>query len=152
MIYVISKEGKPLMPTKRGGKVRHLLKDGKAAIVRYEPFTIQLLYETPEYTQKIILGVDPGTKNLAFTAITENGKILYQGEVTLRTDIKENITKKKNFKKSKKTEENTIQKSKVSQPQKACRLASSFNKSKTSFSLSDGKKHSFYFTSHYDNT
>lgn len=74
MIYVISKEGRPLMPTKRSGKVRHLLKDGKATILKYEPFTIQLLYATPQYTQKVILGVDPGTKHLALTAITCNVK------------------------------------------------------------------------------
>jgi len=100
MIYVISKEGKPLMPTKRRGKVRHLLKDGKAIIVKYEPFTIQLLYETTEYTQKVILGIDPGSKNLALTAITEKGNILYQAEVTLRTDIKENITKKRTLRRA----------------------------------------------------
>ena len=95
MVYVKSKEGKPLMPTKRTGKVRHLLKDGKAIIVKYEPFTIQLLYDTTDYTQKVIHGIDPGSKHLALTAITEKGNILYQGEVTLRTDIKENITKRK---------------------------------------------------------
>ncbi|MEQ8173040.1 MAG: RNA-guided endonuclease IscB [Candidatus Eremiobacterota bacterium] len=100
MIYVISKEGKPLMPTKRRGKVRHLLKDGKAIIVKYEPFTIQLLYETTDYKQKIILGVDPGSKNLALTAITEKGNILYHAEVTLRTDIKENIRKKRTLRKA----------------------------------------------------
>lgn len=100
MIYVISKDGKPLMPTKRSGKVRHLLKDGKAIIVKYEPFTIQLLYETTLYTQKVILGVDPGSKNLALTAITEKGNILYHAEVTLRTDIKENIRKKRTLRKA----------------------------------------------------
>jgi N6-L-threonylcarbamoyladenine synthase len=112
MIYVISKEGKPLMPTKRTGKVRHLLKDGKAVIVRYEPFTIQLLYETPEYTQKVILGIDPGTKNLAFTAITEEGKILYQAEVTLRTDIKENITKKRTLRRARRQRKTPYRKAK----------------------------------------
>ncbi len=28
-VYVLSKDGKPLMPTKRFGKVRHLLKEKK---------------------------------------------------------------------------------------------------------------------------
>ncbi len=100
MIYVISKDGKPLMPTKKTGKVRHLLKDGKAIIVKYEPFTIQLLYETTEYTQKVILGIDPGAKKLALTAITEKGNILYQAEITLRQDIKENITKRRTLRRA----------------------------------------------------
>ena len=59
-VFVVSKSGKPLMPTKRLGKVRRLLKSGKAKVFRYEPFTIQLLYETTEYTQEITLGVDAG--------------------------------------------------------------------------------------------
>jgi hypothetical protein len=46
MVYVISKAGKPLMPTERHGKVRRLLKQGLAKVVKREPFTIQLLYDT----------------------------------------------------------------------------------------------------------
>ena len=34
MIYVLDKNNNPLMPTSRNGKVRHLLKDGKAIIVK----------------------------------------------------------------------------------------------------------------------
>ena len=29
MVYVLNKDGQPLMPTNRHGKVKHLLKDGK---------------------------------------------------------------------------------------------------------------------------
>ena len=64
-VYVVSKSGKPLMPTKRLGKVRRLLKSGKAKVFRYEPFTIQLLYETTEYTQDVTLGVDAGDESVA---------------------------------------------------------------------------------------
>ena len=31
-VYVLNKDGKPLMPTTRGGHVRHLLKEQKARI------------------------------------------------------------------------------------------------------------------------
>jgi hypothetical protein len=62
MVYVLSKEGKPLMPTKRHGKVRHLLKDGKAKCVKREPFTIQLLYDSPGFVQPIHPGVDADSK------------------------------------------------------------------------------------------
>ncbi|MFN3978714.1 MAG: RRXRR domain-containing protein [Sulfurihydrogenibium azorense] len=44
MVYVISKEGKPLMPTKRYGKVRRLLKQGLAKVIRRKPFTIQYMF------------------------------------------------------------------------------------------------------------
>lgn len=45
-VYVLNKDGKPLMPTTRGGHVRHLLKEQKARVVQSNPFTIQLLYKT----------------------------------------------------------------------------------------------------------
>jgi hypothetical protein len=38
IIYVLNKDGKPLMPTTRGGHVRHLLKEQKARVVRTKPF------------------------------------------------------------------------------------------------------------------
>ena len=46
-VYVLNKDGKPLMPTTRGGHVRHLLKEQKARVVRAKPFTIQLLCQQP---------------------------------------------------------------------------------------------------------
>lgn len=40
-VYVISKDGQPLMPTSRFGKVRRLLRDKKAKVISRCPFTIQ---------------------------------------------------------------------------------------------------------------
>lgn len=40
MVYVISIDNKPLMPTNRHGKVRRLLRDNKAKVVKRTPFTI----------------------------------------------------------------------------------------------------------------
>lgn len=54
-VYVLNKDGKPLMPTTRGGHVRHLLKEQKARVVRAKPFTIQLLYETNDVVQPLYL-------------------------------------------------------------------------------------------------
>ena len=48
MVYVISKDGHPLMPSRRHGKIRRLLKENKAKVIRRCPFTVQLLYETEE--------------------------------------------------------------------------------------------------------
>ena len=42
MVYVISKNGQPIMPTKNHAKERLLLKYGKATVVRRIPFTIKL--------------------------------------------------------------------------------------------------------------
>ena len=51
--------------------MRRLLKSGKAKVFRYEPFTIQLLYETTEYTQDVTVGVDAGYQTVGFSATTE---------------------------------------------------------------------------------
>lgn len=52
IVYVLSKSGKPLMPT-TPRKARLLLKSGKAKCIRRTPFTIKLLYDTTEYTQPL---------------------------------------------------------------------------------------------------
>ncbi len=80
MVYVISKEGKPLMPTEKHGKVRILLKEKKAKVVKRKPFTIQLLYETTEYTQPVTLGIDSGYSYIGYSATTEK-KNLFQENV-----------------------------------------------------------------------
>ena len=46
VIRVINKDGRLLSPTTNAGHVRHLLKSGKAKVVGYEPFTIQLTHES----------------------------------------------------------------------------------------------------------
>lgn len=68
MVYVINKQGQALMPTERFGKVRRLLKNGLAHVVCRIPFTIQLDYDTTDYTQPISLGVDAGSKHIGISA------------------------------------------------------------------------------------
>ncbi|MCP1109745.1 RRXRR domain-containing protein, partial [Lachnospiraceae bacterium PAL227] len=79
MVYVISREGQPLMPTTRHGKVKHLLREGKAKVVKRCPFTIQLTYESTTHTQPITLGVDAGSKTVGLSATTETEE-LYASE------------------------------------------------------------------------
>ena len=52
MVHIISSDGKQLMPTNRHGKIKHLLREGKAKVVKRNPFTVQLLYASTLYTQK----------------------------------------------------------------------------------------------------
>jgi len=96
MVYVLSIEGKPLMPTKRHGKVRRLLKQHLAKVVKTKPFTIQLLYETTSYTQNITLGIDSGYNYIGFSAITEKEELI-SGEVKLRSDISELIKERRMY-------------------------------------------------------
>lgn len=86
MVYVLNEKGQPLMPTNRHGKVRHLLKEGKAKVIKRCPFTIQLLYSSTNYMQSITLGVDAGSKHIGLSATTET-KELYASNIELRNDI-----------------------------------------------------------------
>ena len=63
MVYVINKNGKPLMPCSNV-IARLLLKQGNAKVFRKTPFTIKLNYLTTEYTQKLTLGVDTGSSHI----------------------------------------------------------------------------------------
>lgn len=88
MVYVLNRDGIPLMPTRRHGKVRKMLKNGQAKAVKRCPFTIQLLYYTTNYTQPVNLGIDAGSKHTGVCATTEKEE-LYSADVELRQDITE---------------------------------------------------------------
>ena len=87
-VYILDINGNPLMPTKRYGKVRRLLKQNLAKVVNKCPFTIQLLYETTDFIQPINLGVDAGSKVIGISVTTEKN-VLFEAEVELRNDIVE---------------------------------------------------------------
>ena len=100
-VYVISENGKPLMPTKRFRKVRLLLKSGKAKVVKRKPFTIQLLYATTEYTQELILGIDPGGERVGFSVRKSNGEVVFAGEVESRkTEVSKNMTERRMYRRN----------------------------------------------------
>lgn len=86
LVYVLNKDGHPLMPTERCGKVRRLLKNGLAKVIKRCPFTIQLTYETTNFVQEISLGIDAGSKTIGLSATIEE-KELFASNVVLRNDI-----------------------------------------------------------------
>lgn len=99
MVYVLNKNGKPLMPSKRHGKVKHLLRSGFAKVVKREPFTIQLLYEATEYVQAVTLGVDAGSKVVGLSATTEKEE-LYASEAKIRNDIVALLSERRQYRKT----------------------------------------------------
>ena len=102
MVYVLNKDGMPLMPTERYGKVRRMLRDGKAKVVHRCPFTIQLLYETGNETQPVSLGVDAGSKHIGISATTEE-KVLYEADVELRNDIVELLSTRRELRRTRRS-------------------------------------------------
>lgn len=67
-------------------KARILVKEGKAKIVDYTPFTIQLTYATGEASQRTKVAGDTGSKYIGI-AIISGCRIFLKGTIELRQDI-----------------------------------------------------------------
>lgn len=84
IVYVLSIDGKPLMPC-TPSKARKLLKNNKAKVLRRFPFTIQLNFECENQIQEITFGIDAGYSNVGFSAVTEKKEV---ASGTLKLDDK----------------------------------------------------------------
>ena len=99
---VLDRQGKPLMPTTRLGKVYRLLKAKKAHIVSYEPFTIQLDYQPDtQVIQPMTLGVD-------------SGAIHYSAEVIARNDISNRLSDRRMYRQSRRSRKTRYRKPRFS--------------------------------------
>lgn len=88
-VFVKNIRGEALMPCSQR-KARLLLRDGKAKIIGYKPFAIQLTTPTGETTQEVHISVDTGAKHIGI-AVTSEDKVLAKGEVELRDGIHEGM-------------------------------------------------------------
>lgn len=103
LVYVQNKDGQPLMPTERCGKVRRFLKEGKAKVIRRCPFTIRLEYQVEKpVLQEITLGVDAGSKTIGLSATTKSRE-LYAAEVELRNDIVDKLATRREFRRARRS-------------------------------------------------
>ena len=75
-------------------KARHLLKEHRAVIVNYTPFTIRLNFVVDDITQPVTLGVDAGYETIGLSATTET-KVLFEAEVKNRTDVVSLMTERR---------------------------------------------------------
>lgn len=83
-IYILSEDGRPLMPTVRKNHVQKLLKRGKARVVEHVPFVVQLRYKKPGITQPLFGGTDPGRTNIGNAVMDGRGNVVYKDHVTMR--------------------------------------------------------------------
>ena len=97
VVYVLDKDGSPLMPTKRFGWVRRALRDGRAVKAKAKPFTIRLTYEPETHVvQEVMLGVKPGRTNIALSAVDDDGDCLYLAECeTCNRDVPKHMARRK---------------------------------------------------------
>lgn len=100
-VYILGRNGQPLMPTTRSGWVYRALRDGKAKVVSKCPFTIKLLYESTSFTQPLTLGVDTGSKYVGSAVINDTtSEVVYESQTELRDDIKAKMDRRRQFRKS----------------------------------------------------
>lgn len=100
-VFVLAKDGTPLMPTV-ASRARRKLREGKAKVEKREPFTIQLLYKSGRRTQPIKLGIDSGYQNIGFSAITEKDE-LFSGEVKLDSGMSKRLQDKAIYRRNRRT-------------------------------------------------
>lgn len=100
-VYVLDKNGQPLMPTKRSGWVYRALRDGKAKVISKCPFTIKLLYESTSFTQPLTLGIDTGSKYVGNAVINDvTSEVVYESQIELRDDIKSKMDRRRHFRRA----------------------------------------------------
>jgi len=99
LVYVINQNGNPLMPCKPS-KARKLLRDGKAKVVRREPFTIKLKWLATEYTQPLTLGIDSGSKTIGSAVRDDKNQVYYLSEIVLRQDVKSKMDQRRMYRRT----------------------------------------------------
>jgi len=82
-VPVISKDGKPLMPTK-ASRARRWLKEGKAVVYKnnLHCFSVQLTVDSGEETQPVAVGIDPG-KNDSGIGVQSSKATLFTAHLEL---------------------------------------------------------------------
>lgn len=101
LVFVINKHGEALMPC-QPRKARLLLKEKKAKIIDYTPFTIQLLYGSSGYKQTVRIGVDLGAEHTGI-ALTSEEKVLIKGDIEVRQDVKGLLDTRRTYRSSRRS-------------------------------------------------
>src|SRR5437762_7168389 len=97
-VYVKNHDGAALMPCTEA-KARKLLEAGKAKIVDYRPFTIQLSWQCEGHVQEVTCGIDKGS-SVTGLACVSNGAVLLAAEIHHRRDVKEKMDDRRDRRKS----------------------------------------------------
>lgn len=98
-VFVINKHGEVLMPCKPR-KAKILLREGKAKVVKRNPFTIQLKHGSTGYKQDLTLGIDTGHCEVGISVVSDK-KEVFSAVAILRNDISEKMTTRKMYRRQK---------------------------------------------------
>ena len=98
MFYILNSKGEPLMPTTRYRHVKNLIREGKAIKISSYPYAVKLLYETPNKTQPLTCGIDPGRTNIGIAVVKEDGTPVFEAElVTCNKEVPKRMKKRNGF-------------------------------------------------------
>ena len=96
MVYILAKDGTPLMLTENCGYVRQLLDAHRAVVVCRKPFTVRLKYQTDKKTQPLVCGIDPGRTNIGIAVVTEEGSCQFSANaVTNNKEVPKRMAERK---------------------------------------------------------
>jgi hypothetical protein len=99
MVYVISKDGKPLMPCSNA-IARLLLKQGRAKVKTRTPFVIKLKYDATLYIQELTHGVDTGSVHIGSAVVNEKSEVIYLSQVEIRNDISDKMKQRSKYRRN----------------------------------------------------
>lgn len=85
MVFVLSSTNKKLMPTTEY-KARKLLKNGKAVIFKYKPFTIKLTQREDGYTQPIEYCCDTGYQHIGISIKSHKHEYVNEERILLKDE------------------------------------------------------------------
>ena len=101
MVFVIDTDKNPLHPC-REARARILLRQGKAAVWRMEPFTIILKRSVTEHIQSMRLKLDPGSRHSG-AAILSGSRVVWLGCIEHRTDIRKKLEQRRAYRRRRRT-------------------------------------------------
>jgi 5-methylcytosine-specific restriction endonuclease McrA len=103
MVFVLSSDGQPLDPC-HPARARHLLRRGRAHVVRRFPMTIQLLDRRADQstTHPLRLKIDPGSRTTGLALVTEeSATVVWAAELTHRsTAIRDALLARRAFRRT----------------------------------------------------
>jgi hypothetical protein len=85
--HVIAKDGTKLMPTTNVKKVRNLLRSKRAVICKYDPFTIQLQYESTKNVQDIEFKEDAGYQHIGVSLTSQKHEYVSEQRDMLKDEV-----------------------------------------------------------------
>lgn len=97
-VYILDMNGNPLMPTRRFGKVRRMLRVGLAKVVRKDVFTIQLLYEPKTHiVDDLTLDCNDRDNSIGLS-VSSSDKEYFSEDIIVDKPKVENFRKRRNRK------------------------------------------------------